>query len=204
MGGAWNAMDFQTKHLGVETGKSFPCVQALADRRALMTKLEHRNFHGRHCEHTTLLVPGGSWIRVEHNTFWIALFCFRLPDFVSESLVSIEGRPSTRNAWSKSIVFNVSQKHLALRLCHAALLYTFAESEHRLGKGSRVLLSRAHLQFESSRFEVVQLIIVYIKRHKVEFQHRFFFNLFQVPQHFQVPQNTWTLFVGSMSLISFI
>ena len=160
MGGAWNAMDFQTKYLGVETGKSFPCVQALADRRALMTKLEHRNFHGRHCEHTKLLVPGGSWIRVEHNTFWIALFCFPLPDFVSESLVSIERRPSTHNAWSKALTFRRNIWPCAPVLCSS---FTFAESEHRLGKGSRVLLSRAHLQFESSRFEVVQLITVYKK-----------------------------------------
>lgn len=119
---------------GVETGKSFPCVQALADRRALMTRLER----------TKLLVPRGSWIRVEQNTFWIALLCFWLLDFVSESLVSIEhNRTQTIDAHCvvKSIVLNVSQKHLALRACAMQLFDN----------------CRVHLQFESSRFEVVQL-----------------------------------------------
>ena len=82
--------------------------------------------------------------RVEQNTFWIALLCFWLLDFVSESLVSIEhNRTQTIDAHCvvKSIVLNVSQKHLALRACAMQLFDN----------------CRVHLQFESSRFEVVQL-----------------------------------------------
>ncbi len=63
---AANPMDLYTKHLGVEIGKSFPCVQALADRRTLMIRLPNREFHGCGlCERRKLLVAGSSWIRVE-------------------------------------------------------------------------------------------------------------------------------------------
>ena len=69
--GCWDLVlgslgSMQTKHLGVEIGKSFPCVQALADRRTLMIRLPNREFHGcGHWERIKLLVAGSSWIRVE-------------------------------------------------------------------------------------------------------------------------------------------